>query len=396
MRILMVHNRYRSRGGEDQTTNAEATLLRRAGHHVDIYGRDNLDIPDMDPLGWRRLPTGARLGARTVWSRTAYRDVCNRLADGGFDVVHVQNSLPQVSPSALYAARSIGVPVVHSLRDYRTGCARGTLYRDGAPCDLCVGRTVPTPAVRYRCYQDDPAATSAVAAMQAVHRTARTLARTVSVFIALSQYAAARHAEAGVPADRMVVKPNFLAEDPGVGPQERAGFVYVGRLATEKGVNTLLEAWKTIEEPLTIIGGGPLAEQVLAAAQEIPQVTYAGTHPPAKTLQEVGAARAVIVPSHWHEPFERVVVEAFARATPVLASKVGALPELIDDGETGLLFEPDNPAALARTVHRFLTEADRSLMGKSARIEYLTHYTAEANYPQLLAIYHRAIMAAGP
>lgn len=389
MNILMVHNRYRFRGGEDVSTEAETAMLRDHGHSVVPYIRDNRDI-ELDTLGPGRGVEAVRLGGTTVWSQSAYREVKELLHRQSFDVMHVQNTFPQISPSILYAARKAGVAVVQSLRNYRLTCANGTLYRDGEVCDLCVGRKVGMPAIKYKCYRDDTVATGAVVALQSIHRLARSYRRSVSVYIALTDFSAGQHVEGGIPRDRIVIKPNFLATDPGPGSPDRAGYLYVGRLSAEKGVDTMIKAWESISAPLTIVGDGPMVDWVEEMAARNPQITYRGPLPHAEALEALGSVRAAIVPSQWYEPFGRGVIEAYARATPVIAAGIGGLPELVDDGRTGFLFEAGSPADLVRAVEKVEGMAGRPAMAAAARAEYETKYTARANYPQLLAAYERA------
>jgi glycosyltransferase involved in cell wall biosynthesis len=391
MNILMVHNRYRFRGGEDVSTEAETAMLRQHGHNVESFTRDNRDIPELDKLGWAKAGPSLRLGAKTVWSRSVYREAKALLRQRSFDVVHVQNSFPQISPSVLYAARSAGVAVVQSLHNYRLVCASATLYRDGAVCELCIKRAVGTPAMRYECYQDDRIATGAVVALQSIHRLARSWDRSVSVYVALSSFSARKHIEGGVPAGRVVVKPNFLADDPGSGAEARSGFLFVGRLSEEKGIGTMLTAWESISAPLTFIGDGPLSDQVQQAAARNPWIEYLGARPNVEAVEALGSARAALVPSEWYEPFGRGVIEAFARATPVIAARIGGPSELIEDGHTGILFEPGDSHDLVRAVERVLTDPDPSVMSQAARKEFEAKYTADENYPQLMAIYDRAM-----
>ena len=385
----MVHNRYRFRGGEDVSTEAETAMLREHGHTVVPYIRDNRDI-EVDTLGRGRGVEAVRLGGTTVWSQSAYREVRDLLRQQSVDIMHVQNTFPQISPSILYAARRAGVAVVQSLRNYRLTCANGTLYRDGAVCELCVGRKVGTPAIKYKCYRDDTVATGAVVALQSIHRLARSYSRSVSVYIALTGFSAGQHVEGGIPRERIVIKPNFLDPDPGPGASDRSGYLYVGRLSAEKGIDTMINAWETISAPLTIVGDGPMVEWVEEMAACNPQIKYLGPLPHSEAVEALGSVRAAIVPSQWYEPFGRGVIEAYARATPVIAAGIGGLSELVDDGRTGLLFEAGNSADLVRAVEKIEGMADLPVMAAAARAEYESKYTADANYPQLLAAYERA------
>ncbi|MBT8248040.1 MAG: glycosyltransferase, partial [Acidimicrobiia bacterium] len=371
------------------STEAETAMLREHGHTVVPYIRDNRDI-ELDTLGRGRGAEAVRLGGTTVWSHSAYREVKELLRENSFDIMHVQNTFPQISPSILYAARGAGVAVVQSLRNYRLTCANGTLYRDGAVCELCVGRKVGMPAIQYKCYRDDTVASGAVVALQSIHRLARSYRRSVSVYIALTEFSASQHVKGGIPNDRIVVKPNFMAEDPGPGAADRSGYLYVGRLSAEKGVDTMIKAWETIAAPLTIVGDGPMVDWVEKEAVRNENINYAGPLPHADAVEALGSVRAAIMPSQWYEPFGRGVIEAYARATPVIGAAIGGLSELVDDGRTGLLFEAGNPAALTRAVEKIEGMSDLPGMAAAARAEYESKYTAAANYPQLLAAYDRA------
>lgn len=393
----MVHNRYRQRGGEGVSTDSEMALLRAQGHNVDPYFLDNRDLPELEELAtMRRAVTGFELAGRAIWSKRTLTEAGTMLAAKRYDVVHVQNFFPQISPSIFEAAARAKVPAVMTLRNYRLVCAKGTYFRDGGVCESCLGKPVGWPAIRYSCYQGDRAATGAVVAMQAVHRALKTWENKVAVFVALTEFARAKAIEGGITPDRIVVKPNFLSPDPGAGEGGGAAYVFGGRLSEEKGLLTLIDAWDHVEERLRIIGDGPLEHVVRAAAARNRRIEYLGPLPLRDLLREMGQARAVIVPSLWYETFGRIVIESLAVGTPVIASDIGAVAELVDHGTTGLLFRPGDAEALAAAVAELAGDGRRlESMRKAARLEFEDHYTAEQNYPRLIAIYERAI-AAGP
>lgn len=382
MKVLMIHERYLQRGGEDESTDAEVALLRRHGHRVELLEEDNRRVAELGRV---------RTAVRATWSQTAYREVRSRLRGGGFDLVHVQNFFPLLSPAVHWAAHAEGVPTVQSLRNYRLLCVNALLFRDGGPCEDCVGRALPWPGVVHACYRDSGAASAAVALSQVAHRALATWRRRVAVFVALSEFARDRLTAGGVPADRLCVKPNFVDPDPGVGVGGRS-FLYVGRLAPEKGVRTLLAAWERLGGgvPLEIVGDGPLAGEVAAAAGRLAGVRWHGRLPRAEAVERMRAARALVFPSEWYETFGRVAIEAFACGTPVIASRLGAVAELIA-ADTGLLFAPGDPAALAARVSELAAD-DRlaARMRAAARAEFESKYDAERNYRMLMELYERA------
>lgn len=385
VKVFILHNRYQLRGGEDESTDLEVALLHARGHMVDFLEVDNRAIAGRQ--AWRA-------GLQAVWAPSSYRAVRNRLQAERFDVVHVQNFFPLLSPAVLHAARAASVPVVLALRNYRLLCPNALFFRDGRVCEDCLGRLVPWPGVLHRCYRGSRAATGAVATMLVTHRLLRTWQRTVDVFIALTEFARRKFIEGGLPADRIVVKPNFVDPDPGPGPHDGGYALFAGRLSVEKGVRTLLAAWERLGPgiPLKIAGDGPLAGEVARACERNPQIEWLGAQPLDRVHALMGAAALVIAPSEWYETFGRVIVEAYAKGTPVVASDLGAMAELVEDGRTGLRFRPGDPGDLAAKVEwAWMHRRELAEMGREARREYEEKYTAERNYEQLMAIYRMAI-----
>lgn len=384
MRILQVHNRYRSQGGEDVTARQEMRLLRSNGHHVDAFVRDNETIGD-GPGALLRTALG------TIWSGRSYRELRARLGSASYDVVHCHNTFPLVSPSAYYACRSAGVPVVQTLQNYRLSCPAYAFYRDGEPCEACAGRAFAWPGVMHRCYRDSAAATATVAAMQTAHRFAGTWSRLVDRYIAVTEFGRRKYVEAGLPAERVDVKPNFVTPDPGPGPHTGDYALFVGRLVPEKGVDTLLEAWRRFDgrRRLLVVGRGPLAGRVRRATGG---VELLGGCPRDRVVALMREARVLVFPSEWYEGFPLTLVEAYATGLPVIASGLGAMREIVDHGRTGLHFSPGDADELAARL-RWAVEhpAEMARMGRRARESYERKYTAERNHSTLTRIYRHAI-----
>jgi glycosyltransferase involved in cell wall biosynthesis len=381
MRILSIHNNYQIRGGEDESRQAEERLLQEMGHQVDVYEKNNDRVATLN---------SAQLAIRTVWSTEAYRIVQQRLRQYKSDLVHVQNFFPLISPSVYYAAQAEGVPVVQTLRNYRLICPNGLFFRDGHVCEDCLGKFVPYPGVIHACYRQNRGATATTAAMLTVHRTLRTWLKQVNLFISLSEFARQKFIEAGFPEEKIVVKPNFVHPDPGVGDGRGGYALYVGRLSVEKGLDILLAAWESLKAPipLKIVGDGPLAQQVIEATKRLPKVEWLGRKPMPEVYELMGEAMFLIFPSKWYETFGRVAVEAFAKGTPVIAANLGAIAELVDSGRTGLHFTPSDPTDLAAKVEWVLEHPTELLQMRSlARAEFEAKYTAQKNYHQLMAIY---------
>lgn len=386
MRILSLHNAYQLKSGEEVCTAEERKLLRENGHEVDELDDTNDRIPsEVSPL---------RAALRTTWSRESYRRVKNQLKTKSYDLIHVQNFFPLLSPSVYYAAKSQGVPVVQALHNYRLFCADATLFRDGQICEKCIGKRLAWPAIRHACYRDKAVASTALVVMQTAHRVMPTWTKKVDMFVTLTQFMRDKYIEAGFPEDKLMVKPNFVSDVPEVGQGDGNFACYVGRLYKEKGIETLLRAWDTVGEtlPLKIIGDGPLAEQVTDATEKNPNITYLGRQPLDEVYRTMGDAKLLVFPSEWYEPFGRVAIEAYAQGTPVIATGSGGIGELIESGRTGLVFEPGNSDNLAAKVKQLLENPEQlQAMRHTVRQEFLDKYTAQRNYEILMNIYEKAI-----
>ncbi|MGA7223232.1 MAG: glycosyltransferase [Candidatus Acidiferrales bacterium] len=389
MKLLLVHDSYQQRAGEDSVFEAERELLTSKGHRVLEYRRDNNEIQSYSTL--RKLS----LFGRTVWNSESYSDLAGIIDRERPDVAHFHNTFPLISPSAYYACRAQGLPVVQTLHNYRLACPAATFYRDGAICKECVDRGLGRGVV-HACYRASHAATATVALMLAFHRWRRTWTNQVDCYLTLTQFSSRQFIELGLPADKLFVKPNFLYSDPGVRKGSGESFVFVGRLSPDKGVRTLLRAWGTLQTkiPLRIVGDGPLRTELesLKAAGNLEHVSLEGWKSRADVFEAIKGARALVIPSEWYECFPMVIVEAFAAGVPVIASKLGAMAELVESGKTGLHFSPGNDSHLAATVEWALTHPEEmQAMGRLARTEYERKYTADRNHALLMEAYRRAI-----
>lgn len=361
---------------------SELMLLRTHGHDVETLVLDNALISD------QRSPVDAvRLGVGTVWSREGHQSVANTLKRFPAEAVHFHNTFPRISPAAHYAAHAAGATVVQTLHNYRLLCANGMLLRDERPCEDCVGTRLALPALRHRCYRSSGAATAAVVAMQVVHRALGTWTRTVDHFIALTDFARRKFIEAGLPADRIAVEPNFVHPDPGLGQGDGNYALFVGRLSSEKGIETLLDAWRRVRSlRLVIIGDGPLADKVRSAAEANRQIEWRGKLPSHSVLSAMRQARVLLIPSAWYEGLPRVLVEAYAVGLPVIASNLGALSAAVVPGRTGAHVPPQDSVAIAREVER-ISASELAHLRDGARKEFEEKYAAPRHLEALLKLY---------
>lgn len=379
LRVLMVHNAYQQSGGEDGVVAAEAALLRGNGHEVIELRRDNQQVAAMSRVS---------VAAQALWSSGTYEEASLLLRRHRPAVVHVHNTFPLISPSLYWACARAGVPVVQTLHNFRLACPKATFMRDGKVCESCLGKT-PWPALAHGCYRDSRAQTAVVFGMLALHRTLRTFERKVTRYIALTEFCRSKFIEAGLPARRIDVKPNFADFGLPREPRERRGMLFVGRRAVEKGIDVLAQAWPGCAEiGLRVAGEGSAG----AALESQAGVEMLGSRSSAQVQIEMQTAMALLLPSTCFENFPRTVVEAFGAGLPVIASRIGALAELIEPGKTGLLFEPGDAKDLARAMRWAAAHPQQmAAMGVNARARYESLYTPDINYLQLLAIYRGAI-----
>ncbi|HEY4051209.1 MAG TPA: glycosyltransferase [Acidobacteriaceae bacterium] len=382
-KVLLVHNSYRQPGGEDQVVSAEAALLRSHGHEVLLYQASNANIrPGLVALG------------QTVWNHQSFRALRALIQREQPNIVHVHNTFPVISPAALYAAAEERVPVVHTLHNYRLLCPAATFYRNGQVCEDCVHTQSLLPAVRHACYRQSRLTTAAAVLSLSAHRAAHSWERHVAGYIALTEFARQKFVESGFDPAKLHVKPNFVGSDPGMGSGSGGYALFVGRLTEEKGIATLLRAWKELGDgfQLEIIGEGPLSSEVEAARLTMPNIRWHGWVPKEQVLARMQQAAMLIMPSEWYEGFPVTLVEAFATGLPALVSRIGSLASLVETGKTGLQFTPGNASEVACNVRLLFSQPELlKEMRRAAREEYEVKYTAGANYDMLCHVYALAL-----
>jgi glycosyltransferase involved in cell wall biosynthesis len=390
MKFLLVHNYYQQAGGEDEVFADEVELLRNHGHEVVTYTVHNDAVKGVNKL---------QLAAKTIWNRQARAELKALIRREKPVLMHCANTLPLVSPGAYYTAHAEGLAVVQTLHNYRLLCPNALFFREGKVCEDCLGKLFAWPAVKHGCYRQSRATSAAVAGMLTTHRMLGTWKHKVDRYIALTQFAADKFISGGLPADKIVVKSNFITPDPGPGKGQGGYALFIGRLVPEKGVPTLLEAWRKMPAglPLKIVGDGPLADSVREAAAQLPNVEWLGRRTRAEVHALLQDASILAAPSEWYEgAVPRTILEAHAAGTPVVAARLGCMAGGVAHGQTGRLFEPGNAQDLIAQVEA-LTADPRTLLAyrRAARQEYEDKYTAANNYRQLMAVYAGALQTRG-
>jgi glycosyltransferase involved in cell wall biosynthesis len=389
MKLLLAHNRYRQSGGEDEVFLRESELLRSGGHEVVEYTPHNSEIAEGGILN------KAKIAMRALWARDSVARLRSLLRRERPDLAHFHNTFPLISPAAYYTCQKEGIPVVQSLHNPRLVCPAATLHREGSVCEECVGRVVPWPSVVHGCYHNSHLQTAVVAGMLAGHRILGTWREQVDAYIVFTEFFRQKFIGAGLPREKIFVKPHFLGTDPGVKQKMGDYALFLGRLVPGKGVRTLLEAFTILQNtiPLHIVGDGPLRAELEGQKNRecLSSVSFHGWLPREQTHEIMSGARFLVFPSECFETFGLTIIEAFGAGVPVIASRLGAMMEVLEEGKTGLHFAAGDPNDLASKALWAWTHAKQmEVMGRAARAEYEAKYTAERNYQLLMEIYSRA------
>jgi glycosyltransferase involved in cell wall biosynthesis len=382
MRILFIHNAYRQYGGEDVAVELETALLKEKGHDVSLVHFTN---------------EGGGMAAawNAIYNRASARKARAAIRAFRPDIVHVHNWFFEASPAVLFAAAKEKVPVVMTLHNYRMICANALLLRNNIPCELCVPHTFPLYGVRYKCYRGSAAQSALVTAVTGIHKSRRTWQQKVDRYIVLTAFAGSRFegSSFNVPPEKMIVKPNFIT-DPGEGPAQREDFfLFAGRLSKEKGVHILVQAFAGLPaHKLVIVGDGPEKDILQARHATATNITFAGKRTRNELLEMMKRCKALIFPSIWYEGLPFTILEAFATGTPVIASKLGSMSELVTEGYNGSLFTAGDITALQEKVMTMAQEGPATAaMYHNARQTYLDNYHPEIHYKSIISIYEQTI-----
>lgn len=391
MQILQVHNYYRTSApsGENKVVDAERALLRDYGHTVEAFVRHNDDLERMG--SW-----GSIIGAAsTAWNPFAASAIKHALSSFDADVVHVHNVFPQLSP-AIFPAITSRAGRVLTLHNYRLVCPAALPMRNGSVCIECIEKRSVIPSLRHGCYRDSRVATFPLAAKVMLNRALGTWHKHVDAFIVFSEFQRAMMVKGGFPRELIHIKPNFFPGDPDFKPlsDRPQRVLFLGRLSREKGVETLVQAWRQWGNgapELRIAGDGDLRTRLEKNAAGLP-VKFLGQIDHEAASREMANARLIVVPSEWFEGFPMVLQEAFAFGTPAAVSDIGPLSSLVKHGKLGGMFAPKDPASLCAEIQRLWSD-QAALVEKSlaARRTFEEQYTEGANAKALLRIYETAM-----
>ncbi|MEM1186136.1 MAG: glycosyltransferase family 4 protein [Planctomycetota bacterium] len=379
MRIGILHNAYRFRGGEDRVAISEADLLASGGHYVSTKIFDNR-------VEYAQLGPKLRSTIRTAggWNRSAADAIAEWTRAERLDLVHAHNIYPFITGAGLDVLRQLRVPVVTTLHNFRPLCAAGTLTRNGERCEACLD-SGPLPAIRHACYRGSVTQSMSWALANHRSRAAGVWTNAITRFIAPSTHVKDTYVRAGFDATRIVVRPHFTNITPPA-PSERRGVIVVGRVEQSKGVLDLIDAWPAHAPRLSVIGEGADLEQAKAKAR--PNIRFVGQLDREALSAEFGRAAVLISASQLPETFGLTLAEAAACRTPAVAFATGAHCDIIENGKTGYLADRGDFRSLIFRAVRLATDPARiETMGEAARARYLARYTPDAGLRSLEAIY---------
>lgn len=385
MKVLVVHNRYKDRTGEDSVFDREVDLLRSHGNHVETFTVDNREILD------NTTAEKISLAKSTVWSYKSNNQIYKILSETEPHIVHVHNTLPLLSPSIFHACNKARVPVVHTLHNYRLICPSNTLFREGKVCEKCVSGTLIN-SVQHGCYRNSRVQTAVVAAMLQYHRWMKTWTRSINGYIALSEFQKMKVAALGIPKSKIYLKPNFIESTPKMVDSIKFGsyYLFVGRLIDEKGIALLIEGYEKSGSryPLVITGPGYLREFVSRTTAKNDQIKYVGVQSKEEVLEWMKGAIALLFPSVWHECSPMSILEAYSCSLPVVCSRLGALPDMVSHKKTGYII----PQTTAQSLSEALLWVERNKqywlsLKKNMTKNIKPIYFQDLNYRTLIGIY---------
>lgn len=395
MKILLVHNFYGSSApsGENTAFEMEKNLLISHGHQVAIFSVSSDEIRGQGLWG---LIKG---GLLTPWNPFSKKSFQKKVSLFKPDIIHVHNTFPLISPSIFYAMRS-NVPIVLTLHNYRLFCSAGIPMRDGKVCIECLDRRSAMPALIHGCYRKSRLATIPLAMSITLHHALGTWLNQVDAFIAFTKFQKSILTASGLPEEKIYIKPNFYPgeSDVKLWSERLDQIVYVGRLSPEKGLINLLKAWKIwSSQPgasapsLRIIGDGPLRHELEHMARNLP-ILFLGQLSAIETKLEISTAKLLILPSECYEGFPMVIGEAYALGTPVAASNLGPLGEIVEENISGVLFQPASPDSMHQVIESLWRLPKKiEALGEGAYRKYHDLYSENKNYSRLMDIYDKAI-----
>jgi glycosyltransferase involved in cell wall biosynthesis len=382
MKVLLIHNKYQQRGGEDAVFENETELLRKHGNIVETIIYNNNDIAHLSKV---------ELAIKLFYNKDSYSELNAIFKKFEPEIIHVHNFFPLASPSIFFAAKKNKIPIVVTFHNFRLICSNGILFKDNNTCEKCVNSVFPLSGIVNKCYRNSIIQTSLLTSMTAFHKLIKTWNKKIDGYICLTEFSKNKLVNSSLKLDenKAYIKPNFSFEERIEVNKRENFYLFVGRLSEEKGIKTLLELGKKSEIKLKIAGTGEMQEEVLAACKEFTNIEFLGQRNKEELNKLYSKCKALIFPSTWYEGFPMTIVEALSNGTPVICSEIGGLPEIIIHNYNGLLFEPNNTDSLLSSILDF--EENKIDFYANARKSYDDNFSSEKNYHALMSIYNKII-----
>ena len=378
--ILIVHNYYQIPGGEDTVVANEKLLLEQHGHNVVLYTRSNSELREMQKTGKLLLPI------TTVFNPRTYKNIKRLIVENKIDVVHVHNTLNLISPAVYYASRVCNVPVVQTVHNFRLVCPGATFYRDGHICEDCLRHGLKC-SVKHNCYRGSKIQTLACALTLTIHRILG-IYKKIN-YICLTEFTKDK-IKSVVDPERVYIKPNFVYDQKGLNQAEDY-YIFVGRIEEIKGVDVLVDAFRSMpSKKLKIVGRGDMSEHIAKRLEKenICNVELLGYKLHDEVNELLKHAKALIMCSQWYETFGMVIAEAYSNGVPAIVGRIGNIKDLVDESVTGELFAYDDAKDLVAAVERFESKPQVEY-SKNAYDFYCRNLTGEKNYATLRTIYEQ-------
>ncbi|MGE5341006.1 MAG: glycosyltransferase family 4 protein [Candidatus Omnitrophota bacterium] len=390
MKILLIHNFYRFRGGEDRYVSILQRILEQNGHRVITFFVDSRDIETFGMVKKCLIPFSL------IYSPTASRKLEHLIREEKPDLAVVHNLFPLLSLSILNVLKRHHIPVLKRLENYKFLCLNGLfLTNDFKTCERCKYGNF-FPGIIHRCYQRSFLNSLGIAVSEFIHRKLKTVLKTTDRFLASSEFVKTKFIQAGFPGANIIVHPNFIDFKPIPNVEPPGDYaVYLGRLSAEKGLMTLLNAFKELPDlPLRIVGDGPMRNELETVVREhrMTNVTFDGFIDGPEKQKILKKALVMVFPSECYESFGYTIVESFACGVPVIASDNGPASELVTEGHTGFLFRKENPADLREKMVLLLSDRTRLMeMKTNALVQARSLYTDEKGYQRLEQLFIRMV-----
>ncbi|GAB3264840.1 glycosyltransferase family 4 protein [Larkinella harenae] len=386
MKVLIIHNQYKYKGGEDSVVNNEAALLKSKGITVEILLFSNESFKNSSSNIFKTI-------TNTVYNLDSKKEIEKKIESFNPDVIHVHNLFYYASPSILFPAKKANIPVVMTIHNFRLICIGSTLLRNNEICEICVNKIIPLGGIINKCFQNSLLKSFQLTLVISLHKYFKTWNLYIDRYIFLTDFTKRKFIDSAlkISPKTVTVKPNFI-EDLGcnIDRKRENFFLFVGRLSKEKGIELLIESLKKRTYNIEIIGDGPLASDIEKISNELPNVKYLGKRDLKFIREKMMVCQALLFTSIWYEGMPMTILESFSTATPVIATDLDNINEIVVDGFNGLLFTKNKPEDLNEKIKKFL-KLDKTEMYKNARLDYENKYNSEANFHQLYTIYNDAI-----